>query len=202
MRIFKYKCPIYKDKYGCRYPDISSKDIDPELDKCECGMTYEKSKTIWEKIGRFYRKNVPSKWQLNNLYWRIRSHFFRYTTIKSRYLNHEWCDRDAVLIYTIFEVAQQFVEGEIRPERRSSKYWDEMKKVNPEFYNSWKETIELVKWFEKWHDTDYPYNLTQKEIEQLEEENHTSSFEINNRFEKEKREKAKRLIDISPYWWT
>jgi len=39
----------------------------------------------------------------------------RYTTIKPRYLNHEWCDRMVILPHMMFELLCQFIEDECSP---------------------------------------------------------------------------------------
>ncbi len=199
MRWTKYKCPVYKDQYGCRFL------WDPKNrheNTCECGMTYKDLETIWDKIRTCYYWAIPHKWRPNNLYWKIKAYFVRYTTIKSRYLGHEWHDRDGILIYTIFEIAERFIEQEVLPRHKTEKDWEWQKEHNPNFYESWKETIAIIEWFKINHDIEYPYNLDDEERKELEKQTGKTSLDLSMIHEQEIRNKAKRLIEISPCWWT
>lgn len=55
-------------------------------------------------------------WRPSNLWYRFKCWaWYRYTTIKPRYLGHTWCDRTEQLPHMMFEILSQFVEDECSP---------------------------------------------------------------------------------------
>lgn len=74
---------------------------------------------FFEKTNGFVRslKELHRKWWHPELLWyKIRCWAFdRYTTVKPRYLNHEWCDRDYLMVHMMFEILSLFIEEECSP---------------------------------------------------------------------------------------
>lgn len=55
----------------------------------------------------------PTKRWYVDTYYKVKGWIFRpYTTIKSRHLPHTWIDKDDILVYSIFEILERFVENE------------------------------------------------------------------------------------------
>ena len=66
------------------------------------------------KIKHKYWKIVPYDYRPKNLWYKLKCFLWhRYTTIKPRELDHTWCDRCELIVYTNFEILQQFVEEEM-----------------------------------------------------------------------------------------
>jgi len=89
----------------------------------------------------------------------------RYSTIKPRYLNHEWCDRTELLPHMMFEILSQFIERECSPgwvewygeyghkitiDGKEKYVMDEMLDI----YRWWNETVqkEYPKKWDEWHE--------------------------------------------------
>jgi hypothetical protein len=60
---------------------------------------------------------IPYDWRPGQIWYRILCFcWYRYTTVKPRTLNyHTWCDRDKLLVHTMFEILSQFIEKECSP---------------------------------------------------------------------------------------
>lgn len=155
----------------------------------------------WDKVRNYYYEIIPYHWRPKNFWYsKIKCPLFKkYTTIKPRKLDHGWCDRDHLLIHVVFEVACNFIEKE-GPE--TPEEWKWQKQHNPRFYKSWKETKELCDWWLNEYDEDYPYNLSSEKIRDLEKEKGKLSYHISEDYKKDVRKKCKRLIDLSPWYWT
>lgn len=206
MRFREYKCPAART---CSYP---WGDWDDNNKCVSCGISYHEAETVWDKIEDIYHKVVPHRFRPKELWYRLKCRVWKkYTTVKPRTLGHGWCDRDGLLIHCIFEIARDFLENE-GPKTEAE--WAEQKEMNPAFYESWNETRELIDWWLK-HDDHYVYGLTDeefdaefpwepsKDFEGTHEEYRTrAKFLADNEVEKMILEKAKRIIDISQFYWT
>lgn len=72
--------------------------------------------SLWEKIQFKYWNIVPYDLRPGQLYYKTKCFLFkRYSTVKSRYLGHTWCDRSELLLYTSFEILSDFIENECSP---------------------------------------------------------------------------------------
>lgn len=74
----------------------------------------------------------------------------RYSTIKSRYLDHQWVGYDELLAHSMFEVLCRFVEADGMPY-----YWDD----DAEFAAVKKEILDLYRWW-------YEYNVLWPKLEE------------------------------------
>jgi hypothetical protein len=73
--------------------------------------------TFLEKLQYWYWSVVPYHWRPSNLWYKLKCKLWhKYTTIKPRYLDSTWHDRDMVLPHCIFEILSQFIEKECTPE--------------------------------------------------------------------------------------
>lgn len=200
IRFRKYKCPAPRDhKYeGCMfswYPDEKN-----PRGCMYCGKTIKETETIWRKIYHIYLGIVPYDWRPKNMWYSFKCWAFkRYTTVKSRKLNHGWCDRKALIIHQVFEVLCQFVEEECP---KTPQEWQWQKKHNPDFYDAWKEAKELREWWLNVYDESYPFNLTEVERAKLVKKSKKSAAQLSIDFEAETINKCKRAIEISPFFWT
>lgn len=195
MRLFKYKCPKAAscafawtgeegDNKGCIY----------------CGMTYKGMETVFDRLEKVYHTIIPHRFRLAQIWYKIKCRYWkRYTTIKPRKLDHGWCDRDHLLIHAIFEVACQFLEKEVA---MTANEWEWQREHNPEFYASWEEMRKLRDWWLYDYDEDYPYSLSDYALKQLEKDTGKSSYDIEQEYRASVREKCKRIIDISPWFWS
>lgn len=68
--------------------------------------------------------------------------WYRYTTIKPRYLGHTWWDRSEVLVDVCFEVLCQFVENELNYVN-----WE----CSEQHKNAKAEMLELYEWWKNCH---------------------------------------------------
>lgn len=69
--------------------------------------------TLWDKIRDKYYDIVPYNWRPKEIWYRFKCWaWYRYSTVKPRYLGHTWVDRDRLLIHTTFEILCQFYEKE------------------------------------------------------------------------------------------
>lgn len=77
-------------------------------------LSAKEDKSIWERfyLWRYEQwDKLPYSWK--EFYWQVRGFCWdRHTTIKSRHLDHTWCDKDVVLVYTTFEILERFLEEE------------------------------------------------------------------------------------------
>lgn len=194
----------------CRYEWTNNEGYEP----CEgCGMSFEETRTIWYKIEDLYHTIIRYEWRPKNVWYKFKCWAWkRYTTTKPRTLGHGWCDRDALLIHTIFEIARSFLEKE---GPKSEQEWEEHKIHNPGFYASWRETKEIIDWWlnkyedlyvwgltDEQFDREYPWDHAGAEGEILESLRAKERFKRDDEYEQLLRDKAKRIIDISPYYWT
>jgi hypothetical protein len=69
-----------------------------------------------EKLQDIYWNIVPYDYRPSQLWYKLKCIVWkRYTTVKSRYLSHQWHDRCTVLPHTMFEILSQFIEKECSP---------------------------------------------------------------------------------------
>jgi hypothetical protein len=158
---------------------------------------------------------VPYGLRPHNLWYKFSCFAWkRYTTTKPRTLGHEWTDRDALLIHTVFEIVRKFLEKE-GPKTEEEWTWQSIH--NPGFYASWKESKDIIDWWINDYKSDYVWDLTDEQFDKeypwvmpstdeysgtFEERRSYERFLAEDKYEAQVREKAKRLIDISPYYWT
>lgn len=71
---------------------------------------------IINKIRYKYWEIVPYDWRPSNIWYKVKCFAWkRYSTVKSRHLPHTWIDKDMILVYTMFEVLDKFLEEECSP---------------------------------------------------------------------------------------
>lgn len=186
LRFFKYKCP--KNEDGCLFSwdgDISNRSI------CiYCNISSQEMDTVWDGIRSFYWRTIPYEYRPNILWYKFTCWaWFRYTTIKPRKLGHTFCDKKELLHHVIFEVLCEFVENEIKPKTMTKNDWEWQKENNPAFYKAWKEAVSIYNWWVK-----QPiYGI---------EFNEDYTWQKEDAYFNNVRKKAKRVVDISPYFWT
>lgn len=84
--------------------------------------------------------------RLKDLYYKLRAYWYRYTTIKSRYLPHTWRDKDEILEMTAFEILQRFIE-----EESDIINWDYVTcKIDGKTVNVMEEWRSILNWFERY----------------------------------------------------
>ena len=163
-------------------------------------------------LRNMYYAVIPYHLRPHTLWYKFKCFvWYRYTTTKPRTLNHEWCDRDHLLIHAIFEIARNFIEKE---GPKSEAEWAEHKEHNPEFHASWRETKEILDWWTARGD-DYPWDMPDEEFDKMypwtmppdcdSTEYQRRCYEkllIEDKHKAEVRAKAQRIIEISPYYWT
>ena len=84
--------------------------------------------------------------RLKDLYYKLRAYWYRYTTIKSRYLPHTWRDKDEILEMTAFEILQRFIEDESYLVK-----WDDVScKLDGNTVNVMEEWQKILAWFDRY----------------------------------------------------
>ncbi len=78
---------------------------------------YDEDDSWLECFDSLYCRIVPYNWRCRQIWYKLKGFcWHRYTTVKPRTINfHTWCDRDALLAHTMFEILVQFVEKECSP---------------------------------------------------------------------------------------
>lgn len=222
LKLFKSLCPVYcqnsTDPCGGQHR-FAFKGMFPDgkTGVCTgCGVAARDLDTVWDKIEDLYHTVIPYRFRPKNLWYTFSCWAWkRYTTTKPRTLSHEWCDRNALLIHTVFEIARTFLEKE---GPKNEQKWAWQKEHNPEFYASWLETKEIVDWWLNEYEESYVWGLSDEKFDKeyawdkptvgtVSEEKYSgmrakARFEAEERDEQELRNKAKRIIDLSPYYWT
>lgn len=77
-------------------------------------LSMKEKLTLLEKFYIFQDRLFEKlPWSWREFYWKTKGFFWnRYSTIKSRHLDHTWHDRDQLLVYTTFEILEKFLEEE------------------------------------------------------------------------------------------
>lgn len=71
---------------------------------------------LWDKVTSFYWNHWPYDWRPGQIWYRLKCFlWFRYSTVRPRYLPHTWCDRDTLLAHSMFEILSKFIEEECSP---------------------------------------------------------------------------------------
>lgn len=71
---------------------------------------------LFTKLRNWYWRIWPYDWRPGQIWYRLKCWaWYRYTTIKSRYLDHTWHDRRNIVPHTMFEILSQFIEQECSP---------------------------------------------------------------------------------------
>lgn len=106
-----------------------------------------------------------------NIFYRIKCFLFkRYTTVKSRHLDHTYTDPCVILPFTMFEILEQFVEDDVKYGIADWYYPDNLKEV---MFRGKKENArdvmdDLVYWWNnfylKWWDQKLPEQIACWEI--------------------------------------
>lgn len=149
-----------------------------------------------------------------NIWYKIKCKFwYKYSTIKPRYLSHIWIDRDILLLHCSFEILCNFVEKELDQDHI---YWE----YNEEYKNAKQGLIDLYNW---WIDCnknrqdhyllDKDYNAIYKTlyslIKEFDNKNTEFYFEYINAIttlkdmhEEFVNNQLKKLIDLRKWMWT
>lgn len=113
--------------------------------------------TIWDKIRYKYWDLVPYEYRPRSLYRWLKCWLFkRYTTIKPRYLDHQWHDRMVILPHVMFEILSQFIEQECSPGHIDWEASGHMVKVHGKEVNVRDEMQTLYDWWHKVYNGSYP----------------------------------------------
>ena len=68
------------------------------------------------KIKRYYWDHWPYDWRLMQAWYRLKCFVWhRYSTVRSRYLDHTWCDKTELVPHAMFELLSRFIERECSP---------------------------------------------------------------------------------------
>lgn len=115
-----------------------------------------KPDSLWEAIFFKYWDIVPYNWRPMEIWYRIKCFCWkRYTTVKSRHLSHQWCDKTELIPYTLFEMLEDFVEKECSPGHIEwyGQYGHKVL-VGMEYKYVRDEMTDLLKW---WNEVYIPY---------------------------------------------
>lgn len=182
---------------------------------------YEYKELLGEKCSPvldIYHKIVPYNWRPSQIWYRTKCFcWYRYTTIKPRTLNHQWCDRCELLPHMMFEILSEFIEKECSPGHvnwNATERDQSARKKMQEIYDWWHtEYLNDESVFNEWHefiethskepDTylfhrvfDTPENA--QKADELWKLCHNKSIKL----EEQKIKYMKELCEISPYMWT
>ena len=109
----------------------------------------ERKRSIKDKLTDIFRRKLPS------IYYWIHNKRHKYTTVKPRHLKDQFVDRDYLLLCTIYEVAQVFMETE-GPKTRED--WRFLQKYSKFEYDALREVASHIKWWDNYKDLEYPFN--------------------------------------------
>jgi len=183
-------------------------------------MQIEFAESFFESLNR-----INSPWSKTKDFFRsIKNRITKpYTTVKPRYLDHNWTDRDRLLVHMMFEILSQFIEKECSP--GCVEWYGQHPHtilVGMERKNVRDEMQDLYDW---WHKTYIPYengDLTPKydgpdidffstvnklDSEKTEEEkkyfDHLDEInKLENKIEDELNSNLHRLLNIRRLMWT
>ena len=115
-------------------------------------MKRSRTRKFLDSIKSLYWIVVPYDWRPGELWYRLTCWAWkRYTTVKSRYLPHTYCDSVVLLPCTMFEILSRFIEKECSPGHVDWVGTGHMVKVHGKLVNVRDEMQEIYDW---WH-TDY-----------------------------------------------
>jgi hypothetical protein len=110
---------------------------------------------IIEKIQDIYYK-IPYNWRPKNIWYSITCRFWhKYTTVKPRYLSHQWTDRCEVMPHMMFEILSQFIEKECTPEQVDWTWEGNLIEVNGQKISARDEMQYLYDWWHKKYNDEY-----------------------------------------------
>lgn len=105
------------------------------------------SSTDW--VRSKYWDVVPYDWRPSQVLYRAKCFFwYKYTTVKCRYLPHTWTDRCQLLPHTMMEILSQFIEKECSPGHVDWEGSGHAVVVNGEAKNVRQEMQDIYDW---WH---------------------------------------------------
>ncbi len=184
----------------------------------------EDADSFGEFIQYMYWKVLPYDWRPGQMWYRCKCFcWHRYTTIKPRQLDHQWCDRCALMSYMMFEILSQFLEKECSPgivdweaSDHTVMYGGHERNVQEVMWHlyHWWHKIYLVKHkyqYEQWHDHFSANTLNDSifnpEWKSIEDRVHSDKLFKRGRIKevamlKELNENLKTIVDLVPYLWT
>lgn len=69
-----------------------------------------------DKIKHCYWQHWPYDWRPWQVWYRLKCFLWhRYTTVRSRYHGHTWCDKTELVPHAMFELLSRFIEQECSP---------------------------------------------------------------------------------------
>lgn len=197
MRFKKHKCG---DQFGCRYEMTEASSLLDDDIPCDvCGLTYNETRTVWDRIQHGYWRIMPYNWRPKNAWYNFTCWAWkRYTTVKPRNLGHTWCDRSHLLPHVMFEILCDFVEKEYKPDQERENWsinWDS----DPAHAHARDEMLALYEWWTEKYlpNEDYPWHLPEEERNKIDD-----LLGAEQVWQEELRTNCKRLINIMPYMWT
>lgn len=122
------------------------------------------------------------KFHPKELWYKVKCRFFKkYSTVKARYLGHNWQDRCSLLPHLMFEVLSQFIEQECSP-GNVDWYSDECPrtiKVDGQDKNVMDEMKDLYAWWHEDYIKSYPaqQDVLMDKIQEIDEEFLISEFQ-------------------------
>jgi hypothetical protein len=180
---------------------------------------------IKKKFHHLYYQVLPYELRPYQIWYRTKCFcWHRYTTVKSRYLGHTYCDYVDLLPETMFEILSQFMEKEIYP-NESGRKTEHIFIVNGQETNVGVELERLYKWWHNyWHKERNEKNeRLWEEVEKLQVQGNLRTLnwlnsddpkfqpyrdaldKINEEEEKDEQllnEMMHRLVDLRRYLWT
>ncbi len=183
---------------------------------------------IVDTVKYWYWDHVPYDWRPGQIWYRLKCFCWnRYTTVKPRYLSHEWHDRVNVLPHMMFEILSQFLEKECGDKCNVDWYCEECPRkilVNGEEVWVMDEMKELYRWWHDYYNKQYELeqSIIHQEIEDYVEEHYDGNYLdvfssdcrkecndlykklhlLNDRVEDELIERMIRLVKVKDYMWT
>lgn len=165
--------------------------------------------SLYCKVQNIYHSIIPYNYRPSQLYYRAKCFLWnRYSTVKSRYLPHTWCDRDNLLFHTSMEILSQFLEKECSPgivNWESDEYhahaMSEMRTIYKWYHEEYMKKMNEGTLF--WDDSliPNPLDFSQPLPEGYKKMAHFSQL-ANEIVEAKKKEMLHRLIEVMPYMWT
>lgn len=120
----------------------------------------KRAEKLTDSIRSAYYTVIPYKYRPHQLWYRLKCFVWkRYTTIKPRYLSHQWCDRSTLLPHIMFEVLSDFIERECSPGHIDWEGTGHTVVVNGEEINVSTEMHTLYDWWHQDYTKVYPKTL-------------------------------------------
>lgn len=164
--------------------------------------------SLYCKVQNIYHSIIPYDYRPSQLYYRAKCFLCRYSTVKSRYLPHTWCDRDNLLFHTSMEILSEFLEKECSPgivnweaDEWHSDAMREMRTIYKWYHEEYMGKLDSGDLFYEPSLLEDPWNFSKPLPPEYLKMLHMIQYagEIT---EAKKKEMLHRLIEVMPYMWT